>query len=223
MTNSAIPFSMNISRFGEDGIRILFGNEIDLEVHEKVRNFYFYLKSRNLREIIDLTPSFRSCLIQFDTERTSFARLASLLAENEEIALCPGNTPEPALQEIPVRYGGPDALDMEAVCEQTGLTEREVIAIHAEILYTVFAVGFIPGFPYLGTLDQRIRVPRLTTPRTRVPAGSVGIAQGQTGVYPFPSPAGWRIIGHTDIRFFDHDKEPYSLLQIGDKVKFVSL
>lgn len=222
MTVSTNPFQMKLSRFGEDGIRILFGENIDLEVHEKVRNFYFYMKLMDLREIIDLTPSFRSCLIHFDTERTSFARLSSLLREKEEDALRPGNTPEPVLQEIPVHYGGKDALDMKIVCKQTGLAEPEVIAIHSNVIYTVFAVGFIPGFPYLGTLDQRIRVPRLETPRTRINAGSVGIAQGQTGVYPFPSPAGWRIIGRTDVRFFHHEKEPYSLLQIGDKVKFSS-
>ena len=222
MTVSSIPGRMSISRFGEDGIRIIFGEEIDLAVHEKVRNFYFYMKSLDLPEIIDFTPSFRSCVIHFNTERTSFEHLSSLLKEKEEQALSPGNTPEPALQEIPVHYGGRDALDMTIVCQQTGLTESEVIAIHANVIYTVFAVGFIPGFPYLGTLDERIRVPRLNTPRTRIIAGSVGIAQGQTGVYPFPSPAGWRIIGRTDVRFFHHDKEPYSLLQIGDKVRFIS-
>lgn len=222
MTAATTPSRMSLSQFGEDGIRILFGQDIDLEVHEKVRNFYFYMKSLDLREIIDLTPSFRSCLIHFDTGRTSFARLSSLLMEKEDEALRPGNTPEPALQEIPVRYGGRDALDMKLVCQQTRLAESDVIAIHSNVIYTVFAVGFIPGFPYLGTLDERIRVPRLETPRTRINAGSVGIAQGQTGVYPFPSPAGWRIIGRTDVRFFHSEKEPYSLLQIGDKVKFVS-
>jgi len=223
MTTSINPSQMTISRFGEDGIRVLFGNDIDLKVHEKVRNFYFYIKSLNLSEIIDLTPSFRSCLIHFDTKRTSFARLSSLIEEKEAEALRPGNTPESTLQEIPVRYGGPEALDMKNVCEQTGLSENDVIAIHSDVIYTVYAVGFTPGFPYLGTLDQRIRVPRLETPRTKIVAGSVGIAQGQTGVYPFPSPAGWRIIGHTAIRFFDYEKEPYSLLQIGDKVKFISI
>lgn len=222
MTICATTSKVNISRFGEDGIRILFGETIDLEVHEKVRNFYFYLQSLDLREIIDLTPSFRSCLIHFDTGRTSFVRLSELLREKEAEALLPGNTPDPVRHEIPVHYGGPDALDMKVVCKQTGLAEQDVIAIHSEVIYTVFAVGFIPGFPYLGTLDQRIHVPRLETPRTRIPAGSVGIAQGQTGVYPFPSPAGWRIIGRTDVRFFHSGKEPYSLLQIGDKVKFIS-
>ena len=221
MTTGSTTAQMNISRFGEDGIRIIFGDKIDPETHEKVRNFYFYMKFLELPEIIDLTPSFRSCLIHFNPERTSYLRLSALLQEKENEALRPGNTPEPVRHEIPVHYGGPDALDMKVVCRQTGLTEQEVIAIHSAVSYTVFAVGFIPGFPYMGTLDSRIHVPRLETPRTRIAAGSVGIAQGQTGVYPFASPAGWRIIGRTDVCFFHPEKEPYSLLQIGDRVKFV--
>ncbi len=221
MTVLTTTSKLKISRFGEDGIRIIFGETIDPEVHEKVRNFYFYMKSLALPEIIDITPSFRSCLIHFDTERSSFDRLSSLLSEREDAALLAGSTPEPVRHEIPVHYGGPDALDMKVVCRQTGLTESEVIAIHSDVIYTVFAVGFIPGFPYMGTLDPRIRVPRLETPRTRIVAGSVGVAQGQTGVYPFASPAGWRIIGRTDVSLFDPQKEPYSLLQIGDKVKFI--
>ncbi len=222
MTVLATASQMNISRFGEDGIRILFGETYDLEIHEKVRNFYFFMRSLALPEIIDLTPSFRSCLIHFDTRLTNFACLSSLLREKEDESLCTGNTPDPTLHEIPVHYGGPDALDMKVVCRQTGLAQSDVIAIHSAVIYTVFAVGFIPGFPYMGTLDRRIHVPRLETPRTRIVAGSVGIAQGQTGVYPFPSPAGWRIIGRTDARLFNPGKEPYSLLQIGDKVKYIS-
>ncbi|HPK53523.1 MAG TPA: allophanate hydrolase subunit 1, partial [Smithellaceae bacterium] len=201
MTTLTDSFKMKVSRFGEDGIRVIFGEGIDLGIHERVRNFYFYIKALQLRAIIDLIPSFRSCLIHFDTELTNFELLSSLLMEREAEALSSGHTPEPVLHQIPVRYGGPEALDMKIVCAQTGLPESEVITIHSNEVYTVFAVGFIPGFPYLGTLDKRIRVPRLETPRTRITAGSVGIAQGQTGVYPFPSPAGWRIIGHTDVHF----------------------
>jgi inhibitor of KinA len=222
MTILATSPKMNISQFGEDGVRILFGETIDPAVHEKVRNFYFFMKSLALPEIIDLTPSFRSCLIHFDTHLTNFVRLSALLREKEDESLRTGNTPDPIRHEIPVHYGGPDALDMKVVCRQTRLAQSDVIAIHSAVIYTVFAVGFIPGFPYMGTLDRRIHVPRLETPRTRIAAGSVGIAQGQTGVYPFPSPAGWRIIGRTDVRLFQSEKEPYSLLQIGDKVKFIS-
>lgn len=223
MTNPAISDKIVISQFGEDGIRIIFGEDIDLEIHKRVRNFYFHMKSLNLKEIIDIVPSFRSCLIHFDMERTNFLQLATLIKEKEDIALQPGDVPEPSFHEIPVHYGGEDALDMDVVCKQTGLSESEIIAIHSSVIYTVYAVGFIPGFPYMGEVDRRLRVPRLETPRTRIAAGSVGIAQGQTGVYPFISPAGWRIIGHTDVLFFNHEKAPFSLLQIGDKVRFTSI
>jgi len=100
------------------------------------------------------------------------------------------------------------------------LRPEEVIARHTGELYTVYTVGFTPGFPYLGTLDAAIAAPRLETPRTRIPAGSVGIAQRQTGIYPFESPAGWQIIGRTDASLFDTKHPPYSLMQIGDKVRF---
>ena len=216
------PSKIEISRFGEDGIRIIFGKTIDLEVHQKVRDFYFYFKSLNILGIIDIIPSFCSCLIQFDTAKTNYFHLSALLEEKGDEALRPDSISPPSMHEIPVRYGGPDALDMQIVCEQTGLGEQEVIAIHTESVYTVYAVGFLPGFPYMGPLDARIQVPRLETPRTKVPAGSVGIAQAQTGVYSYSSPGGWRIIGVTDVRFFNPAKEPYSLLQIGDKVRFVS-
>jgi KipI family sensor histidine kinase inhibitor len=103
----------------------------------------------------------------------------------------------------------------------TGLSEDEIIEVHTAVTYKVFAVGFMPGFPYLGILDQRLYVPRLETPRLRVPEGSVGLAQLQTGIYPFESPAGWRIIGRTDKKLFDYNKDPYSIFRIGDKVRFI--
>lgn len=214
---------MNLSRYGEDGIRVLFGDVIDLDVHEKVRRFYYFIRSLQRPDIIDLIPSFRSCLIHFDLRRTTYEKLSSLIldAQREEPSL--RALPAPATHEIPVRYGGEYGLDMAFVCTHAGLTENEVIAIHTGVEYTVYAVGFVPGFPYLGTLDARLDMPRLETPRIRIPGGSVGIAQLQTGIYPFESPAGWQIIGRTDVRLFNPEKEPYSLLQIGDRVKFISI
>jgi len=214
---------MNLSRYGEDGIRVLFGDVIDLDVHEKVRRFYYFIRSLQRPEIIDLIPSFRSCLIHFDLRRTTYEKLSSLIldAQREEPSL--RALPAPATHEIPVHYGGEYGLDMAFVCTHTGLTTDEVIDIHTGVEYTVYAVGFVPGFPYLGTLDARLDMPRLETPRIRIPGGSVGIAQLQTGIYPFESPAGWQIIGRTDVRLFNPEKEPYSLLQIGDRVKFISI
>jgi KipI family sensor histidine kinase inhibitor len=110
---------------------------------------------------------------------------------------------------------------MRFVSEYTGLTEEEVIEIHTSSAYTVFMVGFLPGFPYLGPLDKRLYVPRLETPKMKTLEGSVGLAQFQTGIYPFESPSGWRIIGKTSVRLFDPLRQPYSIFQIGDTVRFV--
>jgi inhibitor of KinA len=211
---------MNISRYGEEGIRILFGEKIDLEIHERVRRYYFFLKSLKLIEITDIIPSFRSCLVLFDRKRASFETLTALLHE-KELLMAHVNIPEPKTCEIPVEYGGEYGFDMKFVASHTGLSEEEIVKIHASVTYTVFAVGFMPGFPYLGILDQRLNVPRLETPRVKIPEGSVGLAQLQTGIYPFDSPAGWRIIGRTNKKLFDYNREPYSIFQIGDKVRFV--
>jgi inhibitor of KinA len=207
-------------RYCEHGIRIVFGKSIDLETHEKVRRYYFFLKSLRIKEIIDIIPSFTSCLIYFDGERISFQRLTSLLMEREK-EMKTVDVPKPALHEIPVKYGGEYGPDMEFVSSYSGLAENEVIEVHTSTLYTVFMAGFIPGFPYMGIVDKRLYTPRLDTPRLKVPEGSVGLAQLQTGIYSFESPAGWRIIGKTNTPLFDCKKEPYSLLKIGDMVRFV--
>jgi inhibitor of KinA len=188
---------MDYSRYGEDGVRIIFGNTIDLETNNVIRKFYLFLKSLQRKDIIDIIPSFRSCLIHFNSRRTSYDDLVSFLKDKEE-EIASFQVPETRSHEIPVQYGG-----------------------DASAAYTVFAVGFIPGFPYMGTLDKRIYAPRLETPRLKVPEGSVGLAQLQTGIYSFESPAGWRIIGKTHIQLFDPTKEPYSLLRMGDMVRFI--
>ncbi len=214
--------TMNWTRYGEEGIRIVFGNTVSADVHEKVRRYYFFLKSLHLQEIIDVIPSFTTCIIYFNDQMTDADTLIANLQEKEralpEIAI-----PAPATHTIPVMYGGQYGPDMEFVCSYAGLTPDEVIEIHSGTVYTVFAVGFIPGFPYMGTLDKRLFVPRLEVPRLKVNEGSVGLAQLQTGIYSFESPGGWRIIGKTDRRLFDHGQEPYSLMKIGDQARFVPL
>jgi inhibitor of KinA len=213
---------IKLSRYGEDGIRLLFGNSINLDIHEEVRRVYFLLKSLDLKEIIDIIPSFRSCLVHFNSEMTSFQELSSFIMEAEPKAATI-DLPEARIYEIPVNYGRPSGPDMEFLTSHLKLTEDEIVEIHTSVTYTVFTVGFIPGFPYLGILDRRLSVPRLETPRVKVPEGSVGIAQLQTGIYPFDSPAGWRIIGRTDQRLFNPREAPYSLLQIGDKIRFLRI
>jgi len=211
---------MKWTRYGEEGIRIVFGSTINADVHEKVRRYYFFLKSLHLQEIINIIPSFVSCVIHFDSEMTNYQALASRLQAMEG-DLAATEIPVPLNHTIPVMYGGQYGPDMEFVCSYSGLTIDEVIEIHTSTIYTVFAVGFMPGFPYMGALDKRLFVPRLETPRLKVNEGSVGIAQLQTGIYSFESPGGWMIIGKTDAKLFDYRKELYSLFNIGDQVRFV--
>lgn len=211
---------MEYQRYGEDGIRVVFGKEIDEETNKKVINFYHALTLQKIKGIFEIIPSFTVCLIRFNAKYIEYNNLIKILKEIESV----GDKiirHEERFHEIPVRYGGEEGPDLSFVASHAGLTEEEVIEIHSSVVYRVFTIGFIPGFPYLGTLDKRISAPRLTTPRTKVPKGSVGIAQLQTGIYTFESPGGWQIIGRTDEQLFDHKKPPYSLLQIGDRVKFI--
>jgi len=213
---------MITQRYTENALRILFGDRIDLETHEKVRRAFFLLRSLSRPEIRDIIPSYCSCVVVYDRESADFDSLRAFLEGRLE-NLWSVEPPPPRVHEIPMRYGGKDSPDLPFVAAHARLSEREVVAIHGAALYTVFTIGFAPGFPYLGILDERIEAPRLETPRTRVPAGSVGIAQRQTGIYPFDSPAGWQIIGRTDVKLFDPHSEPHSLMQIGDKVRFADV
>ncbi|HPQ06493.1 MAG TPA: 5-oxoprolinase subunit PxpB [Syntrophales bacterium] len=213
---------MTVKPYGEEGIRVSFGNEITLETHDQVRRCYFHLSRVKRPFIRDIIPSFTCVLVVFDDTLVS-RRKATAALEEDLSRLGESDPPPPASHEIPVRYGGEDGPDCPFVCRHTGLTLEELIEIHTSVTYTVFTVGFTPGFPYLGILDERIRVPRLETPRIRVPAGSVGLAQGQTGIYPCESPGGWQIIGRTETELFNPRREPFSLMAIGDKVRFVRL
>jgi KipI family sensor histidine kinase inhibitor len=209
---------MNVERYGENGARIAFGNEISGGLSARIRSFYSRLRSLHLEGIVDIIPSFTTCLVIFDPSRVSYETLVGSFPADAGVEEGPQGV---AVHEIPVQYGGEFGPDLEFVCSYCGLTSDEVIEIHTSSVYTVFAVGFMPGFPYLGPLDRRLFAPRLETPRLVVPEGSVGIAQLQTGIYPFDSPGGWRIIGKTGTQLFDYRTPPYSLLKIGDQVKFV--
>ncbi len=211
---------MEYLRYGEDGIRVVFGDKIDPVINENIRRYYLFLKSLEAVEIIDIIPSFFTCLIRFKCELTSFEKLVSYLRERES-NISAFDAPEQVIHEIPVAYGGVNGPDMEFVVSHTKLSEDEIIRLHTSTVYNVYAVGFMPGFPYLGILDRKLYVPRLETPRLKVPKGSVGLAQFQTGIYSHDSPGGWQIIGKTEAELFDHAKKPYSKISVGDKVRFV--
>jgi len=160
-------------------------------------------------------PTYASVLLRFDPLELEPAAAEDLA---RSVLDAPLPRTEPREHEIPTRYDGPD---LEEVARLSGLTAAEAIAAHTAKAYRVFFLGFMPGFAYCGVLDGRIVAPRLRSPRTRVPAGSVAVADGQTAVYPFASPGGWRLIGSTDLVMFDPRRDPPALLRSGDTVRFV--
>lgn len=162
----------------------------------------------------EVVPGWRTLLLTGDGQPRELARQVERL---DTVAPAPV---APRHHEVPVHYDGEDLPDVAAAC---GLTEREVIGLHAGATYIVVLLGFSRGFPYLAGLPEQLRMPRRATPRTRVPAGSVGIALDQCGIYPMASPGGWQLLGHTDRPVFDEQCEPPNLLNIGDTVRFVQV
>ena len=172
--------------------------------------------SRALRILI---PSYRSLLIQYEPLILSTEKLETSLRQ-----LLPGLgemiSPSGRIVTIPVHYGGSFGPDLSEVAEYHGMTPSEVIALHSAVTYQVYMIGFTPGFPFLGGLDPRLHTPRKKTPREKVPAGSVGLADQQTGIYSLDSPGGWRLIGRTPVKLFDLSREEALFLRAGDRVLF---
>ncbi len=202
----------------DHSLLVKFGDEISLEMHQHVLRLSYLLSDRK-EFILNIHPAYSSVLITFDPimvshfEVEKFVR--TLVSRLDSVSL-----PEARSMEIPVCYGsefGPDLADVGA---HNQLTPDEVVQLHSSGRYLVYFLGFAPGFPYMGGMDNRIATPRLPTPRTSVPAGSVAIGGSQTGIYPLKSPGGWRIIGRTPLSLFDPLKNPLTLFQMGDVVQF---
>ncbi|MEX1048128.1 MAG: 5-oxoprolinase subunit PxpB [Akkermansiaceae bacterium] len=167
----------------------------------------------------DVVPSFTSVAVHFDSEDGLGIRewiQAAMLAGGPA-----SNGRAPRVFEIPVAYGGESGPDLNELAAQVGLSAEEVVALHAGADYTVAALGFSPGFPYLSGLPERLRVPRRQTPRLVVPAGSVAVAGGQVGIYPFATPGGWHLLGRTAVKLFDPREAEPALLRVGDRLRFV--
>jgi KipI family sensor histidine kinase inhibitor len=172
--------------------------------------------------IIEIIPTYRSLLIVYDPLQTTPTRLKKTLISLEE--RLPGiEIPPPGTVEIPVCYGGEFGPDIEFVAESHEITVDEVIRLHTEPEYPIYMIGFTPGFPFLGGLPQALHTPRLETPRTLVPEGSVGIANNQTGIYPVASPGGWQLIGRTPVKLFAPERPDPFLYQAGDCIKFKTI
>lgn len=207
---------------GDQALVIELGDAISPEINRRVHSLAAAIESQAIPAVVDLVPTYRSLLVRYDPLLISGDDLQETLAEIERpLAESPPEQPRVVL--VPTLYGGEPGPDLDSVAEHTGLSPDEVIGLHSEVDYLVYMIGFTPGFPYLGGLSDRLATPRLDTPRTRIPAGSVGIAESQTGVYPIDSPGGWRLIGRTPLELFDPEREPPSLLAAGDYVRFLPL
>ena len=205
---------------GDQYMVVEFGNEISLEIHQKVRGLFIAVQKYIQEGILEVIPTYRSLLIHYDPlhliSSELISRLQELEAKLEDLPL-----PAPKVFKIPVCYGGELGPDLRFVAKHSGLTPEEVVRIHSKPDYLIYMLGFTPGFCYLGGLSRRISAPRLKEPRPLIPAGSVGIAGDQTGMYPIDSPGGWQLIGRTPIRLFDplNEAHPF-LLQAGEYVRY---
>lgn len=207
---------------GDKAFFIEFGNAITPELNRRVRHLLLSIQNADIPGLIEAVPTYRSLLIYYDPLATSFAELKDRL-ETLEQSTEDSEFPEATVTEIPTVYGNEYGPDLEYVAKHNGLSAEEVVGIHTGNVYLIYMLGFIPGFAYLGGLPSSIAAPRLSTPRSRVPAGSVGIAGSQTGIYPAVSPGGWQIIGRTPLELFHPHREPPALLRTGNQVVFVRI
>ena len=207
---------------GDTSLCVEFGNEISTDINKQIRAFNIALANSNIPGIVETVPTYRSLMIHYDPGVILYAplvkKLKGLLGQLDSIEI----PPSPVL-EIPVLYGGEEGPDLEFVAKHNGKTPEEVIKIHTSTEYLIYMLGFTPGFTYLGGMSDEIATPRLKTPRVKIPAGSVGIAGTQTGVYPIDSPGGWQLIGRTPLCLFDRDGENKFLLKAGQRVRFVPI
>ncbi|MBI9046586.1 MAG: 5-oxoprolinase subunit PxpB [Anaerolineaceae bacterium] len=210
----------NIKPIGDSTLQIAMDSTINLELNQKIHQLDSTLIQKNIPGIISSLPTYCTLMISYDPLLISFSELEkkvlSIIQEAPEEAQINSE-----LIEIPTKYGGVYGPDLEHVADHNEITPEKVIQIHSSRDYPVYMMGFTPGFPYLGGMDSRIATPRLKSPRTLVPAGSVGIAGEQTGIYPLDSPGGWQLIGRTSTNLFDPQSRQPFLLKPGSMIRFI--
>lgn len=204
---------------GDRGLLMAFGETIDPAINARIRAMATHLSKNPPKGVEEVIPTYCSLILVYDPMATGPDTLIPELTDMDA-SLDEGTLPKPDIVELPVCYHPDLGPDLAHVAEVHGLTADEVVAIHTAPLYPVYMIGFAPGFPYLGGLDRRLHTPRLSSPRVHVPAGSVGIANNQTGIYPIASPGGWQLIGQCPVTLFDPDRDDPILLKAGNLLKF---
>lgn len=207
---------------GDAALIVEFGDRVDPALNGEVRELWRAVERAAISGVVELVPTYRSLLVSYDPlviEADDLrVRLIEINRHKSDLDLG-----APRVVRVPTAYGGEFGPDLAFVARHTGLTDAEVVEIHTGTEYLVYMMGFSPGFPYLGGMSPRLATPRLATPRLTIPAGSVGIAQQQTGIYPMESPGGWQLIGRTPLRLFDAARRPPTLLEAGDSIRFVPI
>jgi inhibitor of KinA len=230
---------VHVEPLGDHAVVVRFGTSIDPHIHGQVKQFSASLEQDPLPGMVEYIPAYATVTVFYDPvavyernkgwqrtdggSRPPFSpyewycgQIRERLNSLGEAAPASGR-----VVKIPVLYGGEMGPDLGEVARHNNLTEQEVIETHASGDYQVYMIGFAPGFPYIGGMPEKIATPRRQSPRLSIPAGSVGIAGKQTGIYPLETPGGWQIIGRTPLRLFRPEADPPSLLQAGDRVRFV--
>jgi KipI family sensor histidine kinase inhibitor len=202
---------------GDRALVVEFGDRVDRDLSNQVLRLDTNLRSSAIPGVVETVPTFRSLMVHYDPLVTSRADLESTIASR--LVRETGSPGVPTLWRVPVCYEGEFAPDLAEVANLTGATPSEVVALHSAVLYHVYMLGFLPGFPYMGDLPDQLALPRRADPRLRVPAGSVSIATTLTAIYPYESPGGWHLIGTTPIRLFDQERPRPALLGPGDIVR----
>ena len=205
---------------GDSSLLIEFGNEISPEINQKIKTTVQLMKEQHIEGVVDIIPAFCSLLINYDPRVIGYEELRNRMKALVKIEV-KAEAGVKRVFEIPVCYGGEYGPDIENIAEHAGLSVEEVIKIHSSRDYLIYMLGFLPGFTYLGGLDERIHTPRLANPRLKINAGSVGIGGSQTGIYPLDSPGGWQLMGMTPVKTYDPEREVPILVEAGDYIRFV--